>query len=499
MNEEAITNWLMQNPEAAARIIKNVQPNTQSSSSHHNLSSNNLNFPHISQAHHHSSLHRKSQTDLHEIPVTPHHGSTYSLATKGESALRSSSTFFEIARTVYSSLELPVIIERVLSVAVTLVHAERCSVFLIDENNNELYSTAFDVRGRDSTEDLAAAQRRSHSQFRQDSVNHGDSSSNNPNIMVDDAVISDEDDNLGNAIAGMGLEVTVSADELDQYTSKSVNPGFRIKVGSGVSGYVAKTGRGLNVRDAYKDYRFNPEFDKKTGFKTRNILCLPIFGGQRTMENPKGKILGVANLVNKCYPDGTFDGSQDLQFTEDDIQTFKDFLVLVGIGMYSQLSELPVRDRNCKLTMMMHLAIYNSMLYEKTKKKEMEAQRAEQKSRILLELAKALYCEQTTTEVCQKIIIHARDLTQADQASCFLVDTDNQSLYSTIFNSASGKRISFPMSKGIAGFVATSGKLVNLKNAYDDNRFNREVRVQVCLKCRRQEFEQQNMIFYRWI
>jgi len=33
--------------------------------------------------------------------------------------------------------------------------------------------------------------------------------------------------------------------------------------------------------------------------------------------------------------------------------------------------------------------------------------------------------------------------------------------------------IRFPMDKGIAGYVATTGKTLNISDAYSDNRFNR--------------------------
>jgi sigma-B regulation protein RsbU (phosphoserine phosphatase) len=40
------------------------------------------------------------------------------------------------------------------------------------------------------------------------------------------------------------------------------------------------------------DPRFNPEFDKRTGFRTRSILCMP-------MRNKDGKVIGVFQLFNK--------------------------------------------------------------------------------------------------------------------------------------------------------------------------------------------------------
>lgn len=60
----------------------------------------------------------------------------------------------------------------------------------------------------------------------------------------------------------------------------------------GLAGYVVKTGEVLNIRDAYQDPRFNPEIDKKTGYQTRNILCMP-------MRNRKMDIIGVFQVLNK--------------------------------------------------------------------------------------------------------------------------------------------------------------------------------------------------------
>lgn len=57
---------------------------------------------------------------------------------------------------------------------------------------------------------------------------------------------------------------------------------IKIPIGKGVSGYVAMSGNILNIRDAYHDSRFDPSTDKKTGFKTKTILAVPIvnFAGE---------------------------------------------------------------------------------------------------------------------------------------------------------------------------------------------------------------------------
>lgn len=67
---------------------------------------------------------------------------------------------------------------------------------------------------------------------------------------------------------------------------------IRLPLGRGVAGYVGSTGERLLIEDAYLDARFNPEFDSKTGFRTKTILCTPI-------RNKEDRIIGVLQLLNK--------------------------------------------------------------------------------------------------------------------------------------------------------------------------------------------------------
>ena len=52
---------------------------------------------------------------------------------------------------------------------------------------------------------------------------------------------------------------------------------IRIPKDTGIAGYVATTGTYLNIPDAYAHRLFNRSVDRKTGYRTRNILCMPIF------------------------------------------------------------------------------------------------------------------------------------------------------------------------------------------------------------------------------
>jgi len=82
---------------------------------------------------------------------------------------------------------------------------------------------------------------------------------------------------------------------------------IRIPIGTGIAGAAAQSGQIINIPDAYADHRFNPDVDKKTGFRTRSILSLPI-------KDRHGSVFAVAQLLNRR--DGRpFDRNDEDRFT----------------------------------------------------------------------------------------------------------------------------------------------------------------------------------------
>ena len=67
---------------------------------------------------------------------------------------------------------------------------------------------------------------------------------------------------------------------------------IRFPLGVGIAGTVAETRVCENITDPYGDSRFNPAFDKETGFRSRSILCAPMVGFT-------GNLLGVIQVLNK--------------------------------------------------------------------------------------------------------------------------------------------------------------------------------------------------------
>ncbi len=78
---------------------------------------------------------------------------------------------------------------------------------------------------------------------------------------------------------------------------------IRLPLGTGIAGTVAQTGETVNLKDASKDKRFFAGFDKRSGFRTRTMLCMP-------MKNRHGKIVGVFQIINK--KEGMFDKEDEL-------------------------------------------------------------------------------------------------------------------------------------------------------------------------------------------
>jgi HD-GYP domain-containing protein (c-di-GMP phosphodiesterase class II) len=77
--------------------------------------------------------------------------------------------------------------------------------------------------------------------------------------------------------------------------------GIRIPLGAGIAGAVAASGQPVRIPDAYADARFNQQVDAETGYRTRNVLCVP-------MINTHGEAVGVIQALNRR--DGAF-GAED--------------------------------------------------------------------------------------------------------------------------------------------------------------------------------------------
>lgn len=103
---------------------------------------------------------------------------------------------------------------------------------------------------------------------------------------------------------------------------------IRFPVGVGIAGTVGKTGEIINIPDAYQDARFNPEFDKKTGYHTRSTLCVP-------MKNIVGEVIGAIQVLNK--KSGAFYAEDEALLTAMSSQAA---VAIDNADLYRKLQEL---------------------------------------------------------------------------------------------------------------------------------------------------------------
>ena len=78
---------------------------------------------------------------------------------------------------------------------------------------------------------------------------------------------------------------------------------IRLPTRRGVVGYVARTGRMLNLKDVYNDPRFDRSVDQQTGYRTKSMLTMAIKDGA-------GDVVGVLQALNKL--DGIFTPDDEL-------------------------------------------------------------------------------------------------------------------------------------------------------------------------------------------
>ncbi|KAG8227337.1 hypothetical protein J437_LFUL003326 [Ladona fulva] len=119
-------------------------------------------------------------------------------------------------------------------------------------------------------------------------------------------------------------------------------PEVRIAKNQGIAGHVAMTGELLNIHDAYSHPLFYKGIDENTGFKTRNILCIPI-------KNEK-QVIGVAQLCNKI---------NGVHFTAFDEEIALAFSVYCAISIAHSLMLKRVQDAQSRSKLSNELMMYH--------------------------------------------------------------------------------------------------------------------------------------------
>jgi signal transduction histidine kinase len=103
---------------------------------------------------------------------------------------------------------------------------------------------------------------------------------------------------------------------------------IRIPSDYGVAGWVFQHRVPVTVNDAYNDPRFYSEVDKKSGFRTRNIMCVPLV-------NWAGRCIGALQSLNKRSGDFTDDDLELLTFISNYVT-----IALENMTFFEELTDL---------------------------------------------------------------------------------------------------------------------------------------------------------------
>lgn len=205
----------------------------------------------------------------------------------------------------------------------------------------------------------------------------------------------------------------------------------RIEVSGSIFEEVVKSGQKLNIADIEKNTKYRYDLQRITDCYVQSMLCVPI------VSIKSGNVIAVACVFNKTLP-----GKRFSSFDEENAQFC------------------------CE-----HIAgqVENTLEWER----EMVIKRQQKH---LLKVAKNLFTLVDDVSVLlSEIMTEARNLTNAERCSLFLWDKERDELVAKVFDGEipsdgtdNGKEpeVRIPVTQGIVGHVATTGKMLNIKDVY---------------------------------
>lgn len=205
----------------------------------------------------------------------------------------------------------------------------------------------------------------------------------------------------------------------------------------GLAGHAFVTGRTIMVGDAPADPRFNPEIDRRSGFKTRSVIATPL-------RHRSGRRLGVLQVLHR----------------RPEAFTAEDRALLEGIAtqVAAALDHVRLVD-------------------------ELKRGRDDLASRVsdldaLFEIERAVSSASDQGALLDRILGIAMERTGARAGSILLSEEERDSLY---FRTARGEKsealvsLRLKAGQGIAGHVAETGQPVRVKHAEDSEHHDKSI------------------------
>lgn len=213
---------------------------------------------------------------------------------------------------------------------------------------------------------------------------------------------------------------------------------IRLKVGRGIAGYVARTGKPLHVPDAYADPRFQPDWDLMLGYRTRCILAAP-------MKNHLGKTIGVVQVLNKKRGD----------FTEDDAEILGALATQAAVSIDNSRLFMSVTQKNIQLL---------------DTKEQLEHRVRD--LNLLFDLERAMARAASLEETFMAVLGEAMRACEARTAAVALRDPEagTGALYVIDERARKMKRVPFPDDAGLIGWAIRKNEIVVTTDAESDPR-----------------------------
>ncbi|MGA7123844.1 MAG: GAF domain-containing sensor histidine kinase [Polyangiaceae bacterium] len=218
---------------------------------------------------------------------------------------------------------------------------------------------------------------------------------------------------------------------------------IRLKIGHGIAGHVARTGKPLHVRDAYKDPRFSAEWDMLSGYRTRSILAAPI-------RNHLGKTMGVVQVLNKKRG----------EFTDDDAEILAALATQAAVSIDNSRLFMSVTQKNIQLL---------------DTKEQLENRVDDLK--LLFDLERAMARATSLDELLIAVLGEATRACEAKMGAVALRDPEGRAgaLYIIDERTRKMKRLPYPDDAGLIGWAIQHNEVLVTSRADSDPRRDPEL------------------------
>ena len=112
------------------------------------------------------------------------------------------------------------------------------------------------------------------------------------------------------------LQFSLALNETKSGILETLKQNIELKMGEGIAGWVAQKLEPVRIDDASADERFYRKADRKTGFITRAVMCVPITHSE--------ELLGVVQVLNP---------KERSIFDDEDLELLKSFSHLASFSL----------------------------------------------------------------------------------------------------------------------------------------------------------------------